>query len=131
MVRLPMRNKSVGTKVTDAEFATLEAQAQARKLTLSEWVRAELLEPRDGESGTGTEVLLSELLALRTILINLLFSLSNGKPVTPEAMKELIERADGDKERRAIERLTAMRAAGPATAPEAATAVEVEAEEAV
>ncbi len=78
MVKLPMRNKSVGTKVTDAEFATLEAQAQARKLTLSEWVRAELLEPRSGESGTGAEVLLGELLALRTISINLLFSLSNG-----------------------------------------------------
>ncbi len=131
MVKLPMRNKSVGTKVTDAEFATLEAQAQARKLTLSEWVRAELLEQRGGESGTETEVLLGELLALRTILINLLFSLSNGKPVTPEAMKELIERADGDKQRRAMERLTAVRAALPATAPEAETAVEVEAGEAV
>jgi hypothetical protein len=32
---------------------------------------------------------------------------SNGKPVTPEAMKELIEKADGDKARRAMERLTA------------------------
>jgi hypothetical protein len=131
MVKLPMRNKSVGTKVTDAEFATLEAQAQARKLTLSEWVRAELLEPRGGESETGTEVLLSELLALRTISINLLFSLSNGKPVTPEAMKELIERADGDKQRRAMERLTAVRAAVPATGPGAETAVEMEAGEAV
>jgi hypothetical protein len=118
MVKLPMRNRSVGTKVTDAEFATLEAQAQARKLTLSEWVRVELLEPRSGESGTGAEVLLGELLALRTISINLLFSLANGKPVTPEAMKELIERADGDKERRAVERLTAMRTTVPGTATE-------------
>jgi hypothetical protein len=46
MVKLPLRNKSVGTKVTEAEFAVLEIQAQARKLTLSEWVRAKLLEPR-------------------------------------------------------------------------------------
>lgn len=118
MVKLPMRNKSVGTKVTDAEFATLEAQAQARKLTVSEWVRTELLSSRGGEMETGTGVLLGELLALRTILINLLFSLSNGEPVTPEAMKDLIERADSDKDRRAMERLTAVWVAVPATATE-------------
>ena len=98
----PLRIKSVSTKVSEEEFAGLESRARARKLTLSEWVRAELLEPRGGESGAGTEVLLGEVLALRTILINLLFSLTNGKPVTPEAMRELIEKADGDKERRAM-----------------------------
>lgn len=97
----PLRTKSVGTKVSEEEFVALESRARARKLTLSEWVRAELLEPRGGESGAATEVLLGEVLALRTILMNLLFSVSNGKPVTPEAMRELIEKADGDKERRA------------------------------
>ena len=106
----PLRIKSVSTKVSEEEFVALESRARARKLTLSEWVRAELLEPRGGESGAGTEVLLGEVLALRTILMNLLFSLSNGKAVTPEAMRELIEKADGDKERRAMERLTAVRA---------------------
>jgi hypothetical protein len=40
--------------------------------------------------------------------------------VTPEAMRELIEKADGDKERRAMERLTAVRA----TMPEPETASE-------
>jgi predicted secreted protein len=113
----PLRIKSVSTKVSEEEFAALEARAQARKLTLSEWVRAELLEPRGGESGAGTEVLLGEVLALRTILMNLLFSISNGKAVTPEAMRELIEKADSDKERRAMERLTAVRATGLATVP--------------
>ncbi len=53
------------------------------------------------------------------------------EPVTPEAMKELIERADRDKERRAVERLTAVRVAVPATTPEAQTAVEVEGGEVV
>jgi len=42
----------------------LEALARARKLTLSEWVRAELLEPRGAESGAANEVLLGEVLAL-------------------------------------------------------------------
>ncbi|MEG9436374.1 hypothetical protein JAO29_09375 [Edaphobacter sp. HDX4] len=106
MVKLPLRNKSVGTKVTEAEFATLEIQARARKLTLSEWVRAELLEPKQSRDD---DVLLAEVLALRTIMINLLFSLAKGERLTTEAMKELIERADGDKASRAMERLSAGR----------------------
>jgi hypothetical protein len=57
------------------------------KLTLSEWVRAELLEAHDGAAD---EVLLGEVLALRTILINLLFSLGSGKPVTPAGSRTAI-----------------------------------------
>lgn len=57
----PLRTKSVGTKVSEEEFAALESRAQAWKLTLSEWVRAELLESKT-DSGvahqisTGTDV---------------------------------------------------------------------------
>ncbi len=47
----PLRTKSVSTKVSEEEFVALESRARARKLTLSEWVRAELLEPRGGEMG--------------------------------------------------------------------------------
>jgi hypothetical protein len=103
MVKLALRNKSVGTKVTAAEFDALERRAHAQKLTLSEWVRAELLNIKKED---GDEVLLGELLALRTILINLLFSLGKGERLTAEAMKELIERADRDKVNRAAGRRT-------------------------
>lgn len=106
-----LRTKSVSTKVSEDEFAALEARARARKL--SEWVRAELLEPRNDAGGAGTEVLLGEVLALRTILMNLLFSIGKGEPTTPEQMQALIERADKDKMRRAMERLTAARATFP------------------
>ena len=102
MVKLALRNKSVGTKVSEAEFEALERRAHAQKLTLSEWVRAELLDIRKDD---GEEVLLGELLALRAILINLLFSLGKGERLTTEAMKELIERADRDK----VNRLTGRR----------------------
>jgi hypothetical protein len=119
----------VSTKVSEEEFAALEARARARKLTLSEWVRAELMEPRGAESGVANEVLLGEVLALRSILINLLFSVSQGKPVTAESMAELIARADGDKSKRAMERLTAVRATVPEPEPETETAAEPEPEE--
>jgi hypothetical protein len=97
-----LRTKSATTKVTEAEYARLESLAEASGVNMSEWMRGRLL-GRDEDTAT----VLGEVLALRTILINLLFSVSNGKPVTPEAMKELIEKADGDKARRAVERLTA------------------------
>jgi hypothetical protein len=131
MVKLPLRNKSVGTKVTEAEFAALEIQAQMRKLTLSEWVRAELLEPKECPSMAADALLLGEILALRTILINLLFPISQSKPVTPEAMRELIERADGDKAKRAMERLTAVWAAVLKSGPELETVTAIEVEEVV
>jgi hypothetical protein len=128
-VKPPLRTKSVGTKVSEAEFAELESRARARKLTLSEWVRAELLEPRSAGGGAANEVLLGEVLALRTILLNLMFSLTNGKAVTPEAMRELIERADGDKTRKAMERLTAVAVTVPETKPEPEATATTEAEE--
>ncbi len=48
---------------------------------------------------------MGELLALRTILINLLFSINKGEPMTLEQMQALIERADGNNVRRALEKL--------------------------
>jgi hypothetical protein len=117
MVKLALRSKSVGTKVTEAEFAALEARAQAQSLTLSEWVRAELLEPR---RAGGNDVLLGEVLALRTILINLLFSVSKGEPITSQAMNELIQRADADKTNRALERLSTVQGKNLQSAVESA-----------
>ncbi len=89
-----LRTKSVTTKVTEAEYARLESLAEASGVNMSESMRGRLL-GRDGtdRDDEDTATVLGEVLALRTILINLLFSVSNGKPVTPEAMKELIERS--------------------------------------
>jgi len=103
MVQQIMRTKSVTTKVTEAECQRLEEIASENGVNLSEWVRGELL----GAERTGSEarVLLGEVLALRTILINLLFSISQGKAVTPESMQQLIEKADGEKAKRTMERL--------------------------
>ena len=39
----PLRTKSVGTKVSEAEFALLEERARGAGLRLAEWVREALL----------------------------------------------------------------------------------------
>ena len=59
----PLRTKSVGIKVSEAEFAALEVRARARKLTVSEWVRAELLEPKGEGGGAADDLPQSDVLA--------------------------------------------------------------------
>jgi hypothetical protein len=45
-VKPPLRTKTLGTKVSEEEFAQLEAAASERGLTLSEWCRETLLAQR-------------------------------------------------------------------------------------
>ena len=104
------RTRSVGTKLTEEEYGRLEALAAERGLTVGEWVREALL----GIAGNGTpaaeaspteQALLAEVIALRTIVLNLVYDLANGGEVSPERMQELIAKADGEKREKALERL--------------------------
>jgi hypothetical protein len=82
VVKPPFRTKTLGTKVSEEEFAQLEARASERGLTLSEWCRETLLASVNGQgeksaelssaSGTGQAALMAELVALRAILLNVL-----------------------------------------------------------
>ena len=50
----PLRSKSLGTKITESEYAQLEALASARGQTLSEWVRSVLLQQIGAPNGHGS-----------------------------------------------------------------------------
>ncbi len=114
----PLRTKSVGTKVSEAEFAMLEERARSSGLTLSEWVRDVLLAaPVEPGPEAGSEVVLAELLALRSLFLNLHFR-AGKEPLTEGELRGLIERADATKLERARERLQAARAASKETQPE-------------
>ena len=99
----------MGTKVSEAEFASLEVLAQTAGVTLSEWVRERLL-AAPAESGTelATEVVLAELLALRSLFLNLQFRSDKGS-LSESELRALIEKADATKSDRARERLEASR----------------------
>lgn len=111
MVKPPLRTKTLGTKVSEEEFAQLETAASERGLTLSEWCRETLLanvngqEGKSADSGRADQALMAELVALRAILLNVLFKLANGEKPTAEEMQRLIDRADADKLKKARERL--------------------------
>ena len=112
MVKPSLRTKSIGTKVTDEEYAELERAAQTGGKTLGEWCREVMLanvnghaskEPSHGASES--HALMAEVVALRTILLNVLYKQANGETLTAEEMQRLIERADADKLKKAAERL--------------------------
>lgn len=103
ILRTKYRTKCISTKVTDAEYATLEYKATGE--TLSAWARGVLLSA--ARSHPPELVLVAEFLALRTIVLNLLFAVAAGEPPTAEAMHRLIDRADQEKLRKAQERLSA------------------------
>jgi hypothetical protein len=96
-----LRTKSISTKVTDEEYALFEALAGGQ--TISEWAREVLLKAT--KPNAGEQTMLAEVLALRTILLNVHFAVSQGQTLTVEEMQQLIERADQSKLSKARQRL--------------------------
>jgi len=67
-----------------------------------------------GLGGAEAQALMAELLALRAILLNVVYKLANGEKLTADEMQRLIDRADSGKLRKAVERLARPNAEGPA-----------------
>ena len=112
MAKPTLRTKSIGFKVREKEYAQLEAAAETSGRSLGEWCREILLASVNGQepraaadsAGAGQVALLAELVALREILLNVLFRQANGQPLTAQEMQALIDRADSDKLKKARER---------------------------
>ncbi|PYU25975.1 MAG: hypothetical protein DMG30_03630 [Acidobacteria bacterium] len=112
MVRPSLRTRSVGARLTAAEYASLERQAEASGQSLSEWCREVMLASVNGQApknrqsvGTEVQAVMAEIVALRTILLNVIYKQANGESLTAEEMQRLIERADADKLKKAADRL--------------------------
>jgi hypothetical protein len=96
------RSKSISTKVTEEEYAQFVALAGDQ--TISEWTRDALL--KAAKPSPAEQTIVAELLALRTILMNILFSIANREQLTSTAMDDIIKHADAGKLAKALERLT-------------------------
>jgi hypothetical protein len=96
------RTKSISTKVTDEEYTLFESLAGEQ--TISEWAREVLL--KAAKPSLAEQTIVAELLALRMILLNALFSIAKQEPMTSEAMEDVIKRADAGKSAKAMARLT-------------------------
>ena len=109
-----LRGRSLGTRLSEAEYAQCEKSAARRGQSLSEWCRKVLLEASQEETADPAQApealaTLAEVLALRKIVINLLYGEKAGEPLSDERMRELIETADSEKLAKAAERLKALR----------------------
>ena len=104
----PLRTRSLGTKLTEVEYSSVEAAALRAGIGLSEWCRRVVLESTERETSESYDsVVLAELLSLRAVLLNVMFRLSRGAPISEHEMRQLIERADRDKHKRASAALSA------------------------
>ena len=97
------RTRSVGTKLTEDEYARLESLAAAAGQNVSEWARSALLAattptPTTNPSNQNQDAaVLAEVRALRAIVLNLFFDLAKGEEITVESVKEIIAKADAKK----------------------------------
>jgi hypothetical protein len=95
------RTKSMSTKVTEAEYDGIVDRAHPS--TVSEWMRDVVLGVLHPDPLHF--LVLAEVVALRTILLNLNFALSRNEPASAGLMQSLIDRADAEKFDKARERL--------------------------
>jgi hypothetical protein len=95
------RNKSISTKVTEEEYVQFELLVGDQ--TISEWARDVLL--KAAKPSSAEQTIVAELLALRTILMNILFAIANREQLTSSAMDDIIKRADAGKLAKAMDRL--------------------------
>ena len=76
----------MGTKLTEEEYGRLVTLAAEHGLTLGEWVREVLLGIAQGVQPAASrteQALLAEVLALGTIVLNLVYDFASGEPLTP------------------------------------------------
>ena len=97
------RVKSIATRVTDAEFAAVETAAARSGKKVSEWLRdAALAQARASQVDRTDPILLAELIAIRTLVLNLFASASKG-PITEESLRKMSAYADSIKQQKAEE----------------------------
>ena len=104
------RTKSIATRLTDAEFAEIESAAASAGKKVAEWLReAVLAQARaTGEEKATDTVLLAELMALRSLIVNL-FAVASKGPLSDETLRKIAAYADAIKDQKAEDLLARKR----------------------
>jgi hypothetical protein len=104
------RTKSIATRLTDAEFAEVEVAATRAGKKVAEWLReVALAQARvTGEEKETDTVLLAEVMALRSLIVNL-FAVASKGPLSDETLRRISTYADAIKDQKAEELLARKR----------------------
>jgi hypothetical protein len=103
------RLKCLTTRLSEEEYAALERAAGGQPL--STWARNALVEAAHSASApvapsaSTPTVVIAEILALRTVLLNLEYAHAVGDVVTLERLQTLVAQSDQERFARAAERL--------------------------
>jgi len=101
-----MRVRTASTKVTEAEFAELDAFASQRGQSVSEWIRQTILaEARNQRNTATTAHLFTELIGIQLLLINTLGPLIRGERMTADHLNAILRQVQSTKGRKAQELL--------------------------
>lgn len=99
-----LRARTASTKVTDSEFAELEAFASQRGQSISEWIRQTLLsEVRNQRNSATTVHVFTELIGIQLLLMNTLGPLIRGEKLTAEHLDAVFRQVQSSKGRKAQE----------------------------
>ncbi|MGB6742107.1 MAG: hypothetical protein WBE38_00520 [Terracidiphilus sp.] len=95
------RSKTIATRLTPDELAEVESAAERAGKPLSEWVRETALTASRRRPSDPIELLLAEIWALRYALLSLFHAgaqaTAEGKPLLPESVLKIRDRADAKK----------------------------------
>ncbi len=101
-----MRVRTASTKVTETEFAELDAFASQRGQSVSEWIRQTVLaEARNQRNTATTAHLFTELVGIQLLLINTLGPLIRGERMTADHLNAVLRQVQSTKGRKAQELL--------------------------
>ena len=104
--RTEMRVRTASTKVTEAEFAELDAFASQRGQSVSEWIRQTILAEARGQRNNATTAhLFTELVGIQLLLINTLGPLIRGERMTADHLNAILRQVQSTKTRKAQELL--------------------------
>jgi hypothetical protein len=104
------RGRSVATRLTEAEFSEVEAAASGAEKKVAEWLRdAALAQARGDKIEEKTDqILLAELMGMRSLMLNLFARASQG-PLSTEDIKKMSAHSESIKEQRAADFLARRR----------------------
>jgi len=104
--RIP-KTRTIGVRVTEAEYLALEAEAGKAGKTLADWARDQILGPSGiHRAGSLDEHLFTELVGIQLILMNTLGPLLRGERQTAEQLDAVLRQVQSAKARKAHELLT-------------------------
>ncbi len=107
------RTNSIGTRLSEAELSEVEAAAASAGKKVGEWLRDAALAQARSSLVTPPirpdPILLAELMAIRTLILNLFAAASKG-PLTDESLRKMLAYADSVKQQKADEFLVKLRA---------------------